>query len=120
LLQTSLNLTISENSRLSRRRVERDAAFSKIRSQLEQIEQSLAVSVDETRKKGQAKTKKLNTLLAAMSSRTVAAKRLLAEVKQRLPVPTEDNGAIERATADTMCSSDALLAHSSEMQMNVE
>jgi ABC-type transporter Mla subunit MlaD len=111
LLQTSLDLTISENSRLSRRLVERDAGFNKIRSQLEQIEQALAAAVDETRKKNQAKTKKLNTLLAAMSSRTDAAKRLLAEVKQSLSASTEDNGVVERATADAMCSTDALLAH---------
>jgi hypothetical protein len=110
LLQTSLDLTISENSRLSRRLVERDAAFNKIRSQLEQIEQALAAAVDETRKKSQAKAKKLNTLLAAMSSRTDAAKRLLAEVKQSLSASTEDNGVVERTTADAMCSTDALLA----------
>jgi hypothetical protein len=111
LLQISLDLTISENSRLSSRLVERDAAFNKIRSQLEQIEQALATSVEATRKKNHSKTKKLNTLFAAMSSRTVVAKRLLAEVKQRLPAPTEDNGAIECATVGAICSTDELLAH---------
>ncbi len=111
-LQTSLDLITSENSRLSHRLTERDTAFSKVGSQLGQIEKALAAAVDETREKRQAKTNTLNTLLEAMSSRAVAAKRLLAEVQQCLLANIEDSSAAERTAADAAYKKRELLQNS--------
>jgi chromosome segregation ATPase len=78
LLQTSLNLIVSENSRLSRRLAESEAV------------------VDEANEKRRAEANTLNTCLEAMPPRVIAAEKLLTKVLQSLLAPTDEKRVGER------------------------
>ena len=109
-LQNSLDQIVGENSRMSRRLAESDAAADKARHQHEQLKTALAAAeaeraklaaaIEEANEKRQTETNTLNTRLEATSSRALAAEKLLAEVRQSLLARTEENNAAERKMAD--------------------
>lgn len=109
-LQTSLDQIVGENSRMTRRLAESDVAADKARHQQEQMKTALAAveaerakfaaAIEETNERRQTETNTLNTRLEAMSSRAVAAEKLLAEVRQSLLARTEESNAAERKVAD--------------------
>ncbi len=82
VLQTSLNWIASENARLSRRVTE------------------LVTAVDEANEKRQTETNALNTLLEAMSTRALAAEKLLEEIRQSLLGGTKEKHAAEHWVVD--------------------
>jgi crescentin len=109
-LQASLDQIVGENSRLSRRLTESEAALEKARLQLEQMKTALntaesdrsklGTAIDEANDRRQVETNTLSTRLEAMSSRTLAAEKLLAEVRQSLLSRTEENSAAERKVVE--------------------
>jgi len=109
-LQSSLDQIVGENSRLSRRVTEGEAAGDKARSQLEALKtqhaaieaerDKLVAAVDEANEKRQTEGSALSARLDAMSTRATAAERLLAELRQNLLARTEESGAAERKVAD--------------------
>jgi crescentin len=116
-LQTSLDLLGNENSRLSQRLAECDSEIDKTRTQLEQMKTALIVAEaersrpasasDEADAKRQTETNALNTCLAAISPRTVAAEKLLAELLLSLLARIEHNSAADRDIADAITDRDA-------------
>jgi len=103
-LQTSLDLVVSENTRLCHRLAERNATIDNAHSQLQQAKAALAVAevernrvsaaLDETNEKLEIETNAFNNYRDAMFSRVVAAETLLAEMRQSLLACTEENSAI--------------------------
>jgi hypothetical protein len=89
-LEASLNLIVSESSRLSRRLTESEAA------------------VDDAKEKRQTGTNTLDTRLEAMASRALAAERLLEEVRQRLLPRTDARRAVERKVVDEIAARDTV------------
>jgi chromosome segregation ATPase len=109
-LQTSVDQLVEENSRLQRRVSDSEAAVEKALHQLGQHQAALkaadaergrlTAAVAEANDKRQIETNTLSTRLEAMSSRTVTAEKLLAEVRQNLLSRTEDNNAAERKVVE--------------------
>ena len=81
-LQTSLNLIVSENSRLWHRLSESEAA------------------VDETNEKHRTEIDTLKSRLESMSLRAVAAEKSLVEVRKSLTVHIDDERATDRKVVD--------------------
>jgi hypothetical protein len=116
-LATDLNLIISENSRLSESLMEYATAVDKARAQLETIKAALTVSeierkkltgaINEANENRKTEIDTLNIGLQAMSSRAVAAEKLLARARQSLLVRIEHNGTLEHKVADATASRDA-------------
>jgi hypothetical protein len=88
-LQTSLNLIVSENSRLSRRLAESE------------------VAADEATEKRRTETNTLNTCLEAVPSRVIAAEKLLTGVLQSLLARNDEKRAAERKVVDGTDACDA-------------
>jgi hypothetical protein len=89
-LQMSLNWIVSENVRLSRRVTE------------------LETLVDEANKKRQTETHTLNTYLEAMSTRALAAEKVLQEVRQSLLAGPKEKHAAERMVVDGTSARDTI------------
>jgi chromosome segregation ATPase len=109
-LQTALDQTLAENSRLSRRLTESENALTAARARLEQMDISLAAveneratlatARDEANERHQSETYALNLRLEALRSRAATAEQLLAEVRQTLVARTEDIRVLERRVVE--------------------
>ena len=105
-LQTALDQTLAENSRLSRRLTESESALTAARARLEQMDISLAAAEneraalsaarDEANERHQTECYALNLRLEALRSRAGTAEKLLAEVRQSLVARTEEIRVSER------------------------
>jgi len=99
-LQTALDQTLAEASRLSRRLTESENGLTAARARLEQMDISLAAAEneratlatarDESNERHQSETYALNLRLEALRSRAATAEQLLAEVRQTLVARTEE------------------------------
>jgi crescentin len=104
-LQTALDQTLTQSSRTSRRLAEIENALSEARARLQQMEHSLAAAEDERKKlsaaldeaneRRQSEVYALTLKLDAMRSRSIAAEKLLAEMRQSLVARTEEIRATE-------------------------
>src|SRR6516225_3863288 len=93
-LQTALDQTLAETSRLSRRLTESENALTAARARLEQMDISLAAAEnervtlatarDEANERHQSEAYAMNLRLEALRSRAANAEKLLAEVRQTL------------------------------------
>src|SRR5215813_12703376 len=109
-LQTALDQTLAEASRLSRRLTESENALTAARARLEQMDISfaaaenervtLATARDEANERHQSETYALNLRLEALRSRAATAELLLAEVRQTLGARTEDIRVLERKVVE--------------------
>src|SRR5580693_266311 len=102
-LQAALDQTLTQSSRTSRRLAEIENALSEARARLQQMEHNLA-AVEDERKKLSAALDEANERrqsevyalkLDAMRSRSTAAEKLLAEMRQSLVARTEEIRATE-------------------------
>jgi crescentin len=109
-LQTALDQTLAESSRLSRRLTENESALAAARARLEQMEIALATADneraalcavrDEASERHQSESYGLNLQLDAMRSRAATAEKLLAEVRQNLIARTEEIRSSERKAVE--------------------
>jgi len=105
-LQTALDQTLAETSRLSRRLTESENALTAARARLEQMDISLAAAEnervtlatarDEANERHQSEAYAMNLRLEALRSRAATAEKLLAEVRQTLAART-DGGSDHRS-----------------------
>jgi len=103
-LQTSLDLVVNENAHLSRRLSEAEATNAQAQSQLDLLNASLTeVQTDRNRlaaalarayESQRTGASALSDRLEAMSSRAIAAEKLLAEARQGLIARNEENNSI--------------------------
>ena len=110
-LQTALDQTLGETSRLSRRLTESENGLTAARARLEQMEISLAAAEneratlaaarDEANERHQSESYALNLRLEAMRSRAATAEKLLSEVRQTLVARTEEIRVSERKLVET-------------------
>jgi|GEM_PF-438759 len=99
-LQTALDQTLAQSSRTSRRLAEIENALSEARGRLQQMEGNLAAvedarkklsaACDEANERRQSEVYALTLKLDAMRSRSTAAEKLLAEMRQNLVARTEE------------------------------
>jgi chromosome segregation ATPase len=104
-LQTALDQTLAQSSRTSRRLAEIENALSEARARLQQMEHNLAAvederkklsaALDEANERRQSEVYALTLKLDAMRSRSTAAEKLLAEMRQSLVARTEEIRATE-------------------------
>jgi crescentin len=109
-LQTALDQTLAESSRLSRRLTESESALVAARARIEQMEIALAsaeneraalcAARDEASERHQSESYALNLQLEAMRSRAATAEKLLTEVRQNLTARTEEIRSSERKTVE--------------------
>jgi len=109
-LQTALDQTLAESSRLSRRLTESESALAAARARLEQMEIGLAsaenertalcAARDEANERHQSEGYALNLRLEAMRSRAGTAEKLLSEVRQSLVARTEEIRVSERKVVE--------------------
>jgi chromosome segregation ATPase len=109
-LQTALDQTLAESSRLSRRLTESESALAAARARLEQMEIGLAsaenertalcAARDEANERHQSEGYALNLRLEAMRSRAGTAEKLLSEVRQSLVARTEEIRVTERKVVE--------------------
>src|SRR5262245_48407713 len=109
-LQTALDQTLAETSRLSRRLTESENALTAARARLEQMDISLAATEnervtlatarDEANERHQSEAYAMNLRLEALRSRAATAEKLLAEVRQTLAARTEDIRVLERKVVE--------------------
>src|SRR5262245_12531150 len=109
-LQTALDQTLAEASRLSRRLTESENALTAARARLEQMDISLAATEnervtlatarDEANERHQSEAYAMNLRLEALRSRAATAEKLLAEVRQTLAARTEDIRVLERKAVE--------------------
>jgi crescentin len=109
-LQTSLDLALGENSRLSQYLKDGDSAFDATRARLDRLQLALtAAEADRFKLQGEAdqaaatrqsELSTANGLLEAMTSRALTAERLLADVRECLLARIAENSATERDLAD--------------------
>jgi chromosome segregation ATPase len=109
-LQTALDQTLAETSRLSRRLTESENALTAARARLEQMDISLAAAEnervtlatarDEANERHQSEAYAMNLRLEALRSRAATAEKLLAEVRQTLAARTEDIRVLERKAVE--------------------
>jgi crescentin len=104
-LQSALDQTLTQSSRTSRRLAEIENALSEARARLQQMEHNLAAvederkklsaALDEANERRQSEVYALTLKLDAMRSRSTAAEKLLAEMRQSLVARTEEIWAVE-------------------------
>lgn len=117
LLQASVKQVVSENSSLSRRLTESAASLQKARLEVKQTKSALDVAeaeyakltavVDEANDRHQAATRTVNVRLEAASSRTIAAEKLLAELRQNLLGRAEEVSALQSKLAEAIIARDS-------------
>jgi crescentin len=99
-LQSALDQTLAQSSKTARRLAEAENALADARARLQKMEGSLAAaederkklatSNDETNERRQSEVYALTLKLDAMRSRSTAAEKLLAEMRQSLVARTEE------------------------------
>jgi crescentin len=104
-LQTALDQTLAQSSKTSRRLAETENALADARARIQQMEASLAAGEEERKKlsaahdesneRRQSEVYALTLKLDAMRSRSAAAEKLLAEMRQSLVARTEEIRATE-------------------------
>src|SRR6266568_5285171 len=109
-LQTALDQTLAEASRLSRRLTESENALTAARARLEQMDISLAAAEnervtlatarDEANERHQSEAYAMSLRLGARRSRAATAEKLLAEVRQTLGARSEDIRVLERKAVE--------------------
>ncbi|HEY7661540.1 MAG TPA: hypothetical protein VH934_00310 [Xanthobacteraceae bacterium] len=109
-LQTALDQTLAESSRLSRRLTESESALAAARARIEQMELALAsaeneraalcAARDEASERHQSESYALNLRLEAMRSRADTAEKLLTEVRQNLVARTDDLRVAQRRAVE--------------------
>jgi crescentin len=109
-LQTALDQTLAQTSRLSRRLTESENALTAARARLEQMDISLAAAEneratlttarDEANERHQSEAYALNLRLEALRSRAATAEQLLSEVRQTLVARTEEIRVLERKVVE--------------------
>jgi len=117
LLQASVKQVVGENSSLSRRLAESTASLQKARLEAKQTKSALDVAeaeyakltavVDEANDRHQAATRTVNVRLEAASSRTIAAEKLLAELRQNLLTRAEEVSALQSKLAEVIIARDS-------------
>jgi chromosome segregation ATPase len=105
-LQSSLDLMVAENARLSRRLLEECTTCDTVSSRLERVNvtltatdaerEKLIAAAAEADKKHQSETSELEFRLKTLASRAAAAEALLAEVQKTLREQTEEKSLAER------------------------
>ncbi len=109
-LQTSLDQSIAEASRISRRQSETEALLASARSKIGDLEaaaaesevqrHALQVRFDEANEQHQTEAAALTNRLGSLQSRATASEKLLAEVRQSLAERTEESRDWERKAAE--------------------
>jgi chromosome segregation ATPase len=99
-LQSALDQTLAQSSKTARRLAEAENALADARARLQKMEGSLAAAEDERKKltaaydeaneRRQSEVYALTLKLDAMRSRSTAAEKLLAEMRQNLVARTEE------------------------------
>jgi crescentin len=99
-LQSALDQTLAQSSKTARRLAEAENALADARARLQKMEGSLAAAEDERKKlaaandeaneRRQSEVYALTLKLDAMRSRSTAAEKLLAEMRQSLVARTEE------------------------------
>jgi chromosome segregation ATPase len=99
-LQSALDQTLAQSSKTARRLAEAENALADARARLQKMEGSLATAEDERKKisaahdeaneRRQSEVYALTLKLDAMRSRSTAAEKLLAEMRQSLVARTEE------------------------------
>jgi chromosome segregation ATPase len=110
LLQASVKQVVGENSSLSRRLNESATSLQKARLEIKQTKSALDLAeaeyakltavVDEANDRHQVATRTVNVRLEAASSRTIAAEKLLAELRQNLLARAEEVSALQSKLAE--------------------
>ena len=110
-LRKSLDETIAESSRLSRRLTDADNQLTAANTQIAKLGTTVAAAVterdrlanalDDANGRHQAETYSLNVRLEALQSRAQAAEKLLAEVRQSLAARTEEARNFDRSNVET-------------------
>jgi len=111
-LQSALDQTLAQSSRTSRRLGEVENALADARARLQQLEGNLAAAEDERKKlvaacdeaneRRQSEVYALTLKLDAMRSRSSAAEKLLAEMRQSLVARTEEIRVAEAKLVDAI------------------
>jgi chromosome segregation ATPase len=109
-LQTALDQTLAEMSRLSRRLTESENAFTAARVRLEQMDSrlaaaeneraTLATARDEANERHRSEAYALNLQLEALRSRAATAEELFSEVRQTVVTHTEEIRGLERKVVE--------------------
>jgi chromosome segregation ATPase len=109
-LQTALDQTLAETSRLSRRLTESENALTAARVRLEQMDISLAAAEneratlaaarDEADERHRSEAYALNLQLEALRSRAATAEELLSQVRQTVVTHTEEVRVLERKVVE--------------------
>ena len=116
-LQTALDQTLAETSRLSRRLTESENALTAARARLEQMDISLAAAEneratlaaarDEADERHRSEAYALNLQLEALRSRAATAEKLLSHVRQNVDTRTEAVRVLERKVVEATIGRDA-------------
>src|SRR5215831_3305088 len=116
-LQTALDQTLAETSRLSRRLTESENALTAARVRLEQMDISLAAAEneratlaaarDEADERHRSEAYALNLQLEALRSRAATAEKLLSQVRQTVDTRTEEVRVLERKVVEATIGRDA-------------
>ncbi len=124
--QEQLDLAASENARLQQTIAEKDVAFGEVRARIEFLETALSTAEAEcsrlgaeaggVRQRQQSESETLNGRLEAMSSRAVAAEKLLAEARERLLARIVENGAFRQKVADAKAANDKAYAKTRQLE----
>jgi crescentin len=109
-LQTALDQTLAERSRLSRRLIESENALTASRARLEQMDISLAAAEneratltterDEANERHQSEAYALNLQLEALSSRAATTEELLSQIRGTVVTRTEEVRSLERKVVE--------------------
>jgi crescentin len=109
-LQTALDQTLGQSARTSRRLAETENSLSDARARVQQLENGLATveeerkrlsaALDEANERRQSEIYALTLKLDAMKSRSAAAEKLLAEMRQNLGARTEEIRVVEAKLVD--------------------
>jgi chromosome segregation ATPase len=110
-LQTALDQTLAETSRLSRRLTESENALTAARVRLEQMDSrlaaaeneraTLATARDEANERHRSEAYALNLQLEALRSRAATAEKLLSQARQTVVTRTEEVRVLERKVVET-------------------
>jgi len=129
-LQKSLDETIAESTRLSRRVTEAENELSAARTQLGKLGSAvseaeaernrLATALDEANSRHQSETYSLNVRLGSLQSRALSAEKLLAEARQTLIGRTEEARGLDRKNVDTTIALSAAEKKVRQLEATVE
>lgn len=110
-VQAALDQTLAQGSRTSRRLAEIENALADARARLQHMENNLAAveeerkklaaALDESNERRQSEVYALSLKLDAMRSRSAAAEKLLAEMRQNLVARTEEIRVAEAKLVET-------------------